>query len=109
MGNLTSNDLLKALNQYDAAMVYFFSNHCAPCLSLRPKVEEMIRSEFPKMQLIFVDAETEPQTSAKYQVFSSPTILLFFDGRETKRFSKYISMAELEQTIQRYYNIFFEN
>lgn len=109
MENLTKNNLYRDLNQQEAALLYFFSNHCEPCLSLRPKVEEMIKVRFPKMNLIFIDAEAEPKVSAKYQVFASPTILLFFDGRETKRFSKYISTAELEQAIQRYYDMIFEN
>ncbi len=108
MAEQSTNNPLRNLKDQEAVLVYFFSNHCAPCLSLRPKIEEMINSEFPKMKLIYIDAETHPEISASHQVFGSPTILLYFDGRETKRFSKYISTNELEQTIGRYYQMIFE-
>ena len=107
MENQSVNNPLKNIKEEEATLVYFFSNHCAPCLSLRPKIEEMINAKFPKMKLVFIDAEAHPEISASYQVFASPTILLFFDGRETKRFSKYISTAELEQTVGRYYEMIF--
>ncbi len=109
MENQVKNNLLKDLEKQEATLIYFYSNHCAPCLSLRPKVEEMITSDFQKMGLIFVDSEAHPETAAKYQVFASPTILLYFDGKETKRFSKYISVSELGQSIQRYYDMIFQD
>lgn len=108
MKNQTAENPLKHLHEQEAVLVYFFSNHCAPCLSLRPKVEQLIKTEFPRMQLVFIDAEAELGISASYQVFASPTIILFFDGKETKRYSKFISMTELEQSIGRYYKMIFE-
>lgn len=108
MDNHTKDEILKNLHEQEATLLYFFSNHCAPCSTLRPKVSDLIKNKFPKMNFVLIDAEAEPEFSAKYQVFASPTIILFFDGKETRRFSKFISMAELEQSIERYYKMIFE-
>ena len=105
---LTLKDLQKLIDDNAAVLVYFSTNHCAPCISLRPKVLDLIQSKFPKMKMEFIDAESSPEITGNYSVFASPAILLFFDGKETRRFSKYISVAELEQSIERYYNLIFE-
>ena len=90
-----------------ALMVYFYNDDCPPCLSLRPKVEEMVENDFPEMKLVFVNSKNQPEIPASFSVFSNPTLLVFFDGKETKRFSKYISISELSQGIDRYYNMIF--
>ncbi len=99
-------DLIKS---NDAVLIYFSTSHCAPCVTLRPKVGELLKNKFPKMKMEFIDAESAPQVTGNFNVFSSPTILVFFDGKETKRYSKYISISELEKSIQRYYDMIFEN
>lgn len=38
---------------------------------------------------------------------ASPTIVVFFDGKETFRVSKYISIEELAGRIKRYYDLIF--
>ncbi|RLD43458.1 MAG: thioredoxin, partial [Bacteroidetes bacterium] len=46
----------KTVKENPATLVYFYNDNCAPCLSLRPKVIELVTEEFPKMELIFVNS-----------------------------------------------------
>lgn len=92
-----------------AAMVYFYNDNCAPCHSLRPKVIEMVKNDFPKMKLAFVNTLKYPELPARYSVFTNPTLITFFDGREYKRESKYISIPQLTESISRPYGMIFEN
>ncbi len=92
-----------------AGILYFYNNHCAPCLSLRPKVIKMVEQEFPNIKLAFVNSEKHPELPAQYSVFSNPTIILFFEGREYRRISKYISISQLVAEIERPYQMIFEN
>lgn len=91
-----------------ALLVYYYNDDCAPCISLRPKVEELIENDFPLMKLVFVNSKNFPMIPANYGVFSNPTLLLYFDGKESKRYSKYISIVELSQVIGRYYQMIYE-
>lgn len=104
---------LDQLNQHivenPASMIYFYNDHCAPCLSLRPKVIKMIQDDFPKMELAFINSEKYPELPAQFQVFSNPTLITFFDGREYRRESKYISIPQLSEGIERPYRMIFEN
>ena len=101
-------ELQNLIEKNEAVLIYFSTNHCAPCISLRPKVLDLVQTKFPKMKLEFIDAESSLEITGHYNVFASPTILLFFDGKETRRFSKYVSIAELGESIERYYDMIFE-
>ena len=98
----------KTVKENSAALVYFYNDNCAPCLSLRPKVIELVTEEFPKMELVFVNSGINPEIPASYQAFTSPTLIVFFDGREFRRESKYISIPQLSETIGRPYGMIFE-
>ncbi|KAF5062990.1 hypothetical protein DSECCO2_299300 [anaerobic digester metagenome] len=90
-----------------ALLLYFFNDSCAPCVALRPKVEQLISGEFPKMKHAYINAALHPLIAASNNVFASPTIIAFFDGKETFRVSKYISLDELAGRIERYYSLIF--
>lgn len=101
------NELVKFLNEQTAVIVYFYNDDCPPCISLRPKVEQLIEGTFPKMNMVWVNSKNHPEVPANYNVFANSTILVYFEGKEFKRFSKYISISELEQAIERYYKLVF--
>ena len=89
-------------------LVYFKNDHCGPCLALRPKVQELIESEFPRLKFIVVDSVQQPELNGEFQVFANPTLLVFFDGKEYIRKSKYVSIPELAAEIERLYRMMFQ-
>ncbi len=92
-----------------ALILYFYNDHCAPCISLRPKVIAMVEEDFPEMKLAFINSEKHPELPAKFNIFANPTLVLFFEGREYRRESKYISIPQLMEEIARPYNLIFED
>jgi thiol-disulfide isomerase/thioredoxin len=100
-------DLRSKISGEGALMVYFYSDSCAPCLHLRPKVVELIRNYFPEMKLIKIDAESQRDLAAAYSAFSLPVLLVFFGGKEFFRYSKYVSVSEMRKDIARIYKIYF--
>jgi thiol-disulfide isomerase/thioredoxin len=104
---------LSEINQFigkDAGLiVYFYSDNCAPCKSLRPKVKDLLETDYPKMSLYFINSEKHAEISAEFGVYSNPTLLVFFDRKEYFRKSKYVSISELSQDIERLYSMMFED
>lgn len=88
-------------------MLYFYNDLCAPCKALRPKVELMLKEEFTEMKLIKINTAENPEFAAKYLVFSAPTLLVFFEGKEYIRESKNISIIELHDKVKRLYNMLY--
>jgi thioredoxin 1 len=101
-------DLENYINESPAVLLYFYSHSCAPCVSLRPKVEALVKEEFPRMQFKLIDSAANPEVTAHFNVFSNPVILIYFEGHEHGRMSKYISIQQLEAAIQRPYQMIFE-
>ena len=104
----TKDEISNLIATEPAVITYFYSDNCAPCVSLRPKVQKLVDEDFPKIKLVLINAETLPELPAAYSVFSNPTLILFFDGREYRRESKYISIPQLSESIERPYNMLFE-
>lgn len=104
----TVDELEKKVAESKGLLVYFKNDNCAPCLVLRPKVAELVEKEFPKMELLIVDSVESPMLAGPFRVFSNPTLLVFFEGKEYLRKSKYIAIPELESEMRRLYNMVFE-
>lgn len=90
-----------------ALLVYFSTESCNVCKVLKPKVAELIQNEFPKIKLVYVPSDKLPETAAQNRVFAAPTILIFFEGRETIRKSRSIGISELHRDIARGYSLIF--
>jgi thioredoxin 1 len=101
------NEIQSLIADKTAVLLYFYNDNCAPCKVLRPKVQEMVKEYFPNFELRLINAEKYPATSAEYGVFASPTLLVFIEGKEYIRESKNISINELHEKIERYYNMVF--
>jgi len=101
------SQLQDVIKSNEALIAYFYSDNCAPCVSLRPKVEEMVEKDYPKMKLYFVNSEKHPEIRSEFGIFSNPTLLIFFDRKEYLRKSKYVSIPELKQGVQRLYDMMF--
>lgn len=108
MEELSSTGLLESkIAAEKGVVVYFYSDRCAPCLVLRPKVKGLVEREFPEMRLLFINSENHPEIPVQFGVFTNPCILVFFEGKEFNRFSKYISIDQFRHEIGRIYPMVF--
>ncbi len=89
-------------------LFYFSTISCSVGEALEPKVISLLEKDFPKIPFYNVDMNASPEISAKNNVFVEPTILVFFDGKETIRKSRIISIPDLFESISRIYKLAFE-
>ena len=90
-------------------LLYLSSDSCSVCKVLRPKVTELLHEQFPLMVSHYVDIEKSPVISGQFSVFTIPTILIYFEGKEQVRYSRNISLHQLEASISRPYKLVFED
>jgi thioredoxin len=95
------------LQSAPAVLVYFKNDNCAPCLVLRPKVKALLAAAFPKIEMLVVDTIARPEFAGEFQVYANPTLLVFFDGKECIRKSKFVAIPELKAEIGRLYGMMF--
>ena len=87
------------------ALLYFSTDTCSVCRVLKPRVARMLEEQFPRTGAGYVDTEKSPVLSGQHGVFTIPTILLFVEGKEHARFSRNISLHQLEEAIERPYSM----
>jgi len=62
-------------------VVDFWASWFVPCKAMAP-VYERVASEFePEVRFLKVDTEAEPELSARYNIRSIPTLMLFRNGK----------------------------
>lgn len=79
-------------------LVYFSTPQCNVCKVLRPKVEALLE-EYPAVEFLYVDSTAHPEVSGQHLVFAAPTIALFMDGREVRRYSRNLAMEDLDRAL----------
>ena len=100
-------EFLKLKEEEPALLAYFSTEACNVCKVLKPKVDELVRAEFPKVKLVYIKSDKLPEVAAQNQVFAAPTIIIYFDGREYIRKSRNIGIGELQNEIARPYSMMF--
>ena len=102
-------EFLKLKDTEPALLAYFSTEACNVCKVLKPKVAELIQTEYSKIKLIYIKSDKLTEVAAQNQVFAAPTILVFLEGREYIRKSRNIGIGELGREIERPYSMMFEN
>lgn len=101
-------DYQRQLDSESAVLVYFSHERCNVCKVLKPKVAELLHQNFPKIKQLYCNTELSPEIAGAHSVFAVPTLLIYFEGRETFRFSRNIGLGELEAALERPYKLYFQ-
>lgn len=108
MNMIDTKDAIKELiDNNEMVLLYFGSTGCNVCTALKPKVQELLK-QFPKIKSAQVDVENSLEISAAYNIFTIPVILVYIEGKEIIREARHISIQEINEKLERYYNMLFE-
>ncbi len=83
--NLTKNDFGSTISS-GTVLVDFWAGWCMPCKMLAPVIEEIAEEFKDSIKTAKVDIDAEGELAVKYGVMSIPTVIVFKDGQELKRF-----------------------
>lgn len=89
-----------------AAAIYFTTPGCSVCHHLLPKVADLFATDFPLVTFVHVALDALPEASGTYSVFTAPTLLVFFEGKETLRKIQNMGLQEVHSQVIRPYNLF---
>ena len=100
--------LEQTISEQKGVILYFSNEACSVCKILKPRVKVLVEDAYPQMNLYYIDTEKSPLIAGQHRVFTIPTILIYFEGREHARLSRNIGMHQLEEAIARPYQMVFE-
>ncbi len=95
------------VNNNTGVLLFFSTTKCSLGEALEPKVYKLLQEKFPKISFYFIDINFSPDVAAHFNVFVEPTLLVYFEGKETIRKSRTIGIDELSEKISRIYSILF--
>lgn len=85
------------ISKQNPVMLYFSSENCNVCHAVLPKVLELVE-EYP-VEVAQIKVDKLPEIAGQSLVFTVPTILIMYEGREVLRESRFIDFAKLERTL----------
>lgn len=108
MDIVSSFDVIEELiKNNQIVLLYFGSKSCNVCSAVQPKIEEILKN-YPKIKSAKIDIEKSLDISAYYNIFTIPVVLVYIEGKEIIREARHISIQDLNNKIDRYYNMIFE-
>ena len=85
----------EVLNSNEPVLVDFYADWCGPCKMMAPIVEELAKDLQGKAKVGKINVDENQDLAMEYEVMSIPTLIIFKDGKELKRFVGVRSKSEL--------------
>ena len=90
----------KALKSDVPVLVDFFGTWCAPCLKMKPMLEEIAAELDGRASVVEVEVAEAPDAAAKYDVMGVPTLVIMAGGEAKETLSGSPSKAEILAAIE---------
>lgn len=76
----------EVLNANETVLVDFYADWCGPCKMMAPVIEELAEELQEKAKVGKINVDESTDIATQYDVMSIPTIIIFKNGKEVKRF-----------------------
>lgn len=76
----------EVLNANETVLVDFYADWCGPCKMMAPVIEELAEELQGKAKVGKINVDESTDIATQYDVMSIPTIIIFKNGKEVKRF-----------------------
>ena len=93
----TANFETEVLKSEKPVLIDFWATWCGPCMRQGPIVEELAEEGYAVGK---VDVDQNMALAQQFRVDSIPTLILFKDGAEVKRFVGLTSKEELKSALE---------
>lgn len=102
---ISIDEFNKIVSNNRLILAYFSNDNCNVCKVLKPKIIDLLNENFANILFYYCNIDENPEISAQNSVFSIPTIIVFFDGKEIYRFGRFLDINELKVKLGKVYNL----
>ena len=84
-------------SQPDPVILYFSTPQCGVCHAMLPKLIDALEDK--PTEVIEIDASAYPEVAGQHQVFVAPTVLIYYQGSEILRESRFIDISKIARIL----------
>jgi thioredoxin-like negative regulator of GroEL len=92
----------------DALLILFGGKDCNVCHVIKPKLIALIKTNYPKIKMVYVDCHVTTGICSQQSIFSLPVVQVFFTGQKSVEEVRTFSLQKLLDALARPYNMVFE-
>lgn len=93
----TYDQLKQFIVEEEQVILYFSSKDCNVCQAIFPKLMNLVNDY--SIRVIKVDINTHLEIAGQLSVFTVPTILMMYEGREVLRESRFIDLQKVKRML----------
>ena len=99
---ITDADVDEFIKKYNTIVIDCWAPWCGPCRMVGPVIEELAKEMQGKIVFGKLNVDNNPATSAKHQIMSIPTMLVFKNGEIIDRLVGAMPKEALKQKLDSY-------
>lgn len=80
-------------------LVDFHADWCGPCKMMAPVIDDFARRHMGDVLALKLDTDANPQAPSRLGIKGIPTLIVFENGRESRRHVGVAQLAQLEQLV----------
>lgn len=88
--------------QEKLVLLDFFANWCAPCQTMEPIVDELIETLSEWVEVIRIEADSNPKLTSLYKVSNIPSFILLKDQKIVWRQTGLLTKREMVEAVQKH-------
>ena len=101
---VTKTTINQILKENDCVLAYFGLPYCSICHSLKPKILSL-QENYPNLKILDIDVSKNLTLIGDFEVFTAPTVVIFFFGKESVRYARSFGIGQLTNILDRFYEI----
>lgn len=89
----------EVLEEKKPVIVDFWATWCGPCKMIAPELEKLANEYSDKVKVGKINVDEQEELAMQFNIEVIPTLVLFENGKETKRISGFFDKEELVEKL----------
>lgn len=97
---LNMNEIEAFVLNHKLAFLFISKPNCSVCHSLLPQIKTVMK-QYPQIKTACVNTDHVPEIAGRYNIFTVPVLILFYQGKEYLREARFVRIAPFNEKIKR--------